>query len=243
MLDPTDPPDPPQAHPDETLRQEILAQLLPEAAFDGFTEATLERAARAAGLDQADLKNGLLRRLFPRGVADALRFWSEEEDRRMAEAFRDLNPKPQGLTKKITWLIRNRIEALDWNREAARRAAATLALPHNGTLGASLIWQTADAMWRAAEDKSTDFNWYTKRFSLSAIYGSTLSRWFADQGDAAGAEPYEATWAFLDDRIGDLMRFEKAKAQAMKAAPNPEAIAGFLGKLRYPGGGPRGGRP
>ncbi|MFC3303371.1 COQ9 family protein [Parvularcula lutaonensis] len=218
---------------DDETRREILEQLLPEAAFEGFTRETLETAARSAGIDQEEIEAGLLDRLFPRGVGDVLAFWSEEEDRKMADAYEALNPKPHGITAKITWLIKQRIEGLDWNREAARRAAHTLALPHHGKLGATLVWNTADKMWRTIGDTSTDFNWYTKRMSLSAIYASTLSRWLNDQGDAGAEEPYAATWEFLDARIGNLMEFEKAKARIQKAVPDPAAIVGFLGRLRY----------
>lgn len=218
---------------DDTLRRDILDALLAEAAFDGFTETSLRTAAKGAGIANEALNQGLLARLFPRGVSDVLSYWSMEEDQAMAEAYDALNPKPHGITKKITWLIRQRIEQLDWSREAARRAATTLALPIHGTLGAQLIWKTADCMWRAIDDPSTDFNFYTKRASLSAIYTSTLGRWMADQGDAAAEEPYAETWAFLDDRIGNLMQFEKAKGQIQKALPDASQWVGFLGRLRY----------
>ena len=218
---------------DENLRRDILDALLAEAAFDGFTDTSLEAAAKGAGVPAGQLQQGLLERLFPRGISDVLTYWSMEEDRAMVEAFDALNPTPHGITKKITWLIRQRIEQLDWNREAARRAATTLALPIHGTLGAQLIWKTADRMWRTIDDQSTDFNFYTKRASLSAIYTSTLGRWMADQGDAAADEPYAETWAFLDERIGNLMQFEQAKGQIQKALPNPSDLVGFLGKLRY----------
>jgi len=218
---------------DEALRRDILDALLSEAAFDGFTETSLEAAAKAADVPADQLEAGLLARLFPRGVADVLTYWSSEEDKAMVEAFEAVNPKPHGITKKITWLIRQRIEQLDWSREAASRAATTLALPIHGTLGAQLIWQTADRMWRTIDDKSTDFNFYTKRASLSAIYTSTLARWLADQGDAAAEDPYADTWAFLDARIANLMQFEKTKAQVQKVIPDPTDMVGFLGRLRY----------
>jgi ubiquinone biosynthesis protein COQ9 len=217
-------------------RGRVLEMLLSEAAFDGFTETTLRRAARQAGLEEKALADGILHRLFPRGVEDALTFWSEEEDRRMAESFAALEATPHGVTAKIRWLVKDRIEGLDWNREAARRAASTLALPQHAGTGAKLVWQTADRMWRTIGDKSADFNWYTKRTSLSVIYGATLSHWFQNDGDAAADEPYRETWTFLDRRLEDLMRFEKAKGRAMKAAPDPAAIVGFLGRLRYGSG-------
>lgn len=221
---------------DDAIRRAILEELLTEAAFEGFTLQTLELAAKRAGLSGDEIRAGEVMRLFPAAIGDAIAFWSEEEDRKMAEAFEALNPKPHGVTKKIVWLIRQRIEGLDWNREAARRAVATLALPHHGARGPKLLWATADAMWRAVGDTSTDANWYTKRASLSAIYATTLSRWFADASDAAAEEPYAATWAFLDDRIDNLMSFEKFKGRVQKAAPDPADIIGFLGRLRYGGG-------
>lgn len=222
---------------DEEMRRAILDEMLAEAAFEGFTSQSLKEAAKASDIDPLALEAGLARRLFPAGIADVLAYWSEEEDRAMVRAFDDLNPKPHGVTKRITWLIKERIMGLDWNREAARRAAATLALPHNAPLGAKLVWDTADTMWRAIDDASTDFNWYTKRASLSAIYTATLSRWFADDG-AVAEEPYSKTWAFLDARIENLMQFEKAKGQLQKRMPDISSLVGFFGRARYGSGKP-----
>ncbi|MEO1040921.1 MAG: COQ9 family protein [Pseudomonadota bacterium] len=224
--------DEPQFSSDEETRRFILAEVLAEAAFEGFTSQSLKAAAKASGVETSALDAGLLARLFPAGAVDVISYWSSEEDQAMALAFDEMNPKPHGVTKKITWLIKQRIEGLDWNREAARRAAATLALPHNAARGAQLVWATADMMWRTIGDSSTDFNWYTKRASLSAIYTATLSRWFADTG-AVAEEPYKDTWAFLDARIENLMQFEKAKAQLQKNMPDISSVAQFLGRLRY----------
>ena len=50
-------------------------------------------------------------------------------------------------------------------------------------------------------------------------YASTYARWFSDDDPQN-----EATWAFLDRRIENVMQFEKFKAQAKDAfakAPNP----------------------
>ncbi len=217
---------------DEEMRRLILDEMLAEAAFEGFTSQSLKSAAKAADLDPVALDAGLVRRLFPAGIADILSYWSQEEDRAMVEAFADLNPKPHGVTKKITWLIRQRIEGLDWNREAARRAASNMAMPHNHPLGAQLVWKTADTMWRTIGDTSTDFNWYTKRASLGAIYTATMSRWFADNG-AVSEEPYSKTWAFLDARIENLMQFEKAKGQVQKRLPDISSLVGLFGRARY----------
>ncbi len=62
--------------------------------------------------------------------------------------------------------------------------------------------------WYAAGDTSTDFNFYTKRATLAGVYSSTLLYWLNDRSPGA-----DQTWAFLDRRIDDVMKFEKLKSQ------------------------------
>ncbi|MBB4657911.1 COQ9 family protein [Parvularcula dongshanensis] len=219
--------DAPLRDPLDDVRDRVLDEALAEAAFDGWTRRTLDRA-----LGQADVRPQDRPFLFPEGVRDLLDYWAQREDARMLTGFGALAEAPRGVTAKIRWLVRTRIEGLAPDKEAARRAAATLALPPYIETGAKLTWRTADEMWRAAGDTATDFNHYTKRATLSAVYAATAARFFSDEGGAAD-DPYAATWAFLDARLVDVMRFEKAKARAAGLAPDPAAIAAMLGRLRY----------
>jgi ubiquinone biosynthesis protein COQ9 len=82
-------------------------------------------------------------------------------------------------------------------------------------------------MWRLSGDTSTDFNHYTKRMTLGAVYGSTLLAWIDDD-----SEGWSETAAFLDRRIDDVMRFEKWKAQWR--GRERFSVSRFLGRLRYP---------
>ena len=209
----------------DSQRDQVLDDLLPEVAFDGWTAQALVRAARYS--DSTDA----LPLLFPRGALDALDYWSRREDARSLAAFEALNPKPHGITARLRWLVRDRIEGLGFDKEAARRGAATLALPPYAGRGARMAWRTADGMWRAVGDTATDFNHYSKRAILSGVYLSTTARWFADDTDEA-----EATWAFLDARLADVMRFEKAKGAARRAGLSPDVtgLVGALARLRYP---------
>jgi ubiquinone biosynthesis protein COQ9 len=83
-------------------------------------------------------------------------------------------------------------------------------------------------MWRLAGDTSTDYNHYTKRMTLGAVYSSTLLTWLNDESDG-----WTETAAFLDRRIDDVMRFEKAKAQ-WRGSERRISVSRFLGRLRYP---------
>jgi ubiquinone biosynthesis protein COQ9 len=84
-------------------------------------------------------------------------------------------------------------------------------------------------MWRIAGDTSTDFNHYTKRMTLGAVYGSTLLVWLDDQSD-----DWTETAGFLDRRIDDVMKIEKLKAQWRSSSDQRLSISRFLGRLRYP---------
>ena len=86
-------------------------------------------------------------------------------------------PEEAHLKDRIAAAVRARIEILNLHKEAARRAASFLALPHNAPLGAKLMMRTVDAMWRAAGDRSSDFSWYTKRAILAGVYGATFAYW------------------------------------------------------------------
>jgi ubiquinone biosynthesis protein COQ9 len=99
-----------------------------------------------------------------------------------------------------------RLEAIS-DAEAVRRGSALFALPQHAADGAKAIWGTADAIWVALGDTSTDINWYTKRATLSAVYGATVLYWLGDD-----SEGHAATWEFLDRRIENVMAIEKLKA-------------------------------
>lgn len=205
-------------------REKILAEALDHVAFDGWYDKTLKAAADKVGASDAELKAA-----FPRGVADALLFFSSEADRQAVEAIEKADLKPMRVRERVTFAVRKRIEAVKKHKEAARRGAAVFALPQHALDGATAVYRTVDALWRAVGDTSADFNFYTKRALLSGVYTATILHWFADNSDGS-----KDTWTFLDHRIENVMQIEKVRGQLGKLAeglPNPLTI---LGALRYP---------
>ncbi len=87
------------------------------------------------------------------------------------------------IRERISAAVLARLEVLAPHKEAARRAGAFLTLPPHAPLGMTLLYRTVDAMWRAAGDTSTDFNFYTKRAILAGVYSATLMRWFNDDSE------------------------------------------------------------
>lgn len=202
------------------LREAILLEALKEIPFSGFTDATLRSACEKAGAAPAEAKA-----LFPDGAASLVEAFSHWADRETELRTRDA--LPERVRDRIACLARARIEVMAPHKEAARRAAAFLALPQNAALAAKLLFHTVDAMWRMAGDRSSDFNYYTKRALLAGVYGSTLLYWLSDSSEA-NAE----TWAFLDHRIDNVMQIEKARGEIERAAAKLPDPFGIIAAMR-----------
>ncbi len=178
----------------------LLAAALPHVAFDGWSQMTF-----SAALTDSGLAAGLAAGLFPRGGLDLAVAYHRAGDRTMTEALAMRNDMGTlKIRQKIALAVRLRLEAAD--KELVRRGTALFALPSHAPEGATLIWGTADAIWRALNDPSTDVNWYTKRATLSALYASVVLFWLGDDSEGSAA-----TWEFLDRRIENVMQIEKAK--------------------------------
>jgi ubiquinone biosynthesis protein COQ9 len=211
-----------------TTREALLQPMLSHAAFDGWTADSFRAACEDARIDE-----GQARLACPRGELDLIAHWSRKLDGAVLDAVKAANLAEMKIRERVRFGVLARLEALDGHEEAARRARARLLLPDAAAEGTHLLWATADTIWRAIGDTSTDVNFYTKRTILAGVFGSTLSAWL-NESDAAKPDAQ----AFLDRRIQNVMDFEKTKAQLKKMTADLPDIAGFLGKLRY-GPGPR----
>jgi len=208
----------------DEIREALAPRIPAHAAFDGWSDAAVERAAAEIGVD-ADVA----RLAFPGGAVEMIDAWFADVDRAMAAA---LPPEMLGQMKvraRIAALVMARIERVHPHREALRRALAILAMPQNAARGAKLGWRAADAMWRLAGDTATDFNHYSKRGILAGVYGATVLAMLDDE-----SEGLAETRAFLDRRIEGIMRFEKAKAQFAARREYMPSLSRFIGRLRYP---------
>lgn len=207
----------------DKLRAALAPRLPAHAAFDGWTEQALARAADELGVpaDRARLA-------FPKGAVAMIDGWFDAKDVAMLAAFPDERIAAMKIRERIRDLVLFRLEATLPHREALRRAVAILAMPQNAPSGARLAWRSADRIWRLAGDTATDFNHYSKRAILIGVYASTVLIFLDDE-----SEDLAQTRAFLDRRIEDVMRFEKAKAQ-WKGSERRFSMSRFLGRLRYP---------
>ena len=209
--------------PLEQLRRRLALAVGENAVFDGWTQAAVDSAAGQLGIDPVKARLAM-----PKTQGGMIDVYIQEVDRGLEVWFTPERLQGMKIRAKIRALVWRRLEIMGPAREAVRRALAILAMPQNVPLALRVGWRTADLMWRIAGDTSTDFNHYTKRMSLGAVYGSTLLVWLDDQ-----SEDWTETGAFLDRRIENVMRFEKFKAD-WRGSSEHLSLSRFLGRLRYP---------
>lgn len=208
----------------DELRVELAADVAAAAVFDGWSADAVASAAAVRGVDVR-----VAQLAFKGGAIDMIGAWIASIDAAQAVEFPAGSLAAVSIRERIRRLVQFRLDAIDGKEEALKRALAIMALPQNAAQALRFGWHSAGVMWRLAGDTSTDHNYYSKRATLTAIYSTTLAV-FANDASEGKTE----TRAFLDRRIGDVIRFEKAKAQMLRPAEERFSVTRLLGRLRYP---------
>ncbi|MGE0742536.1 MAG: COQ9 family protein [Hyphomonadaceae bacterium] len=209
--------------PSARFRARLLDAFTAHAAEKGWTDAAFKAAVAEAGLSEGEAALAC-----PKGAEDLFDAFADRADQAMLAALDDLDVAAMRIREKVKAAVQVRLEAQAPYKEAARAMTRALARPTRGPIAARLLWRTADHIWRALGDTSTDENYYSKRAILSGVLASTYARWFSD--DSAD---HEATWAFLDARIENVMQFEKLKARLKPISEGVQSAVGVAARFRY----------
>lgn len=189
--------------PVDPAKLALLEAMLPHVAFEGWSPRAFDAAVAEVGLPA-----GHARTLCPRGAVDLAVAYHKRGDAKMVADLAQADLGDMRFRDKVAHAVQLRLRAVD-DKEAVRRGTALFALPHMAADGAKLVWGTADEIWNALGDTSRDVNWYTKRLTLAGVYSSVVLFWLGDD-----SVNMQATDAFIDRRIDDVMKFEKFKGQA-----------------------------
>ncbi|MDE0114263.1 MAG: COQ9 family protein [Albidovulum sp.] len=186
-----------------SVRRRLLSAALPDVAFDGWCEDVFSGAVEKCELDPL-----IARAACPRGHLDLAVAFHREGDDDMCRILNERDHSHLRYSEKVAAAVVTRLEAVEHNKDAVRKGIALFSLPHLAPEGTRLLWGTADRIWSSLGDRSDDINWYSKRAILASVYASALLIWIRDF-----SESHSETAAFVDRRIGDVMRFESAKTK------------------------------
>ena len=189
-------------------RDSALRATQPHVPLLGWTRAALSAGLQDLGRDPLEQDW-----LFPRGAVEAIEAWCDLADREMEAAALAEDLASLRIPQRIRRVILIRLEQAVPHRDAVRLALGHQSLPWNLASALRTVARTADAMWAAAGDTSADFSWYTRRATLSGVYGATLAFWLQDE-----EEGFPRTRAFLDRRLAGLARVQGAKRKPAQRA-------------------------
>ena len=189
----------------------FVESMLRHVPFDGWSEAAVQVTAEELGMPASAVDG-----LFPSGVIGVIETGLKDIDDQMVDIFMarfgaEITTMPVHI--KVRELLLARFELLQPHKEAVRKLLAFMAQPRYAKLGTSLVYKTLDRVWRAAGDRSTDYNFYTKRVTVGAIYAATLLAFLDDD-----TPDMQKTRAFLDRRLKDVANVPKATKPIRKAA-------------------------
>ncbi len=72
--------------------------------------------------------------------------------------------------EKISFLLNKRFQAEKKNKDLIKKIFIHLIKNNNSNKVLNYIYSVADTMWKHSNDRSVDFNYYTKRLILSSVY-------------------------------------------------------------------------
>lgn len=184
------------------VQQRVLEAMLPHVPFDGWTFAALAKAAKDAEIADSDVPF-----LFDGDLDQVMTCYGVYVRTGLMGALAQQNLAGLGMTGKIKLALNTHFSRLSQGLE--RQTAKYLAHPLRLPLAQKMTFELMDDIWHWAGDESTDFNYYSKRLLLEAVYASTFSYWIWQSPDADKLD------AFINARLNNVMVIPKVKSKIM----------------------------
>ncbi|EDO32539.1 predicted protein [Nematostella vectensis] len=204
----------PDEEDENDVKNKILVAALGHVHTHGWTSSTIAAGAQSLGL------SAMAEGMFPRGGGDLALFYIEDCNLRLADYLVEQTqalqesqdaPRPRS-SVVIRDALETRLRMVIPYISTWPQAMQLMMRPENAPDALKNVAYMVDEIWYHAGDTSTDYNWYTKRAMLAALYGATEVYMVRDQ-----SEDFTNTWAFLDNRIADIKEMAKMRDNFQKA--------------------------
>ncbi len=94
----------------------------------------------------------------------------EDLDQRFLNEVKFKVDKITKTNEKISFLLNKRLQIEKKNKDLIKKFFIHLIKDNNSSKVLTYIYSVSDIMWKYANDRSVDFNYYTKRLILSSVY-------------------------------------------------------------------------
>lgn len=205
----------------DDLAKQILTASLTHIPFDGWTWAALEKGAQDCEIDTS-----LVKVIFFT-IEDALARYAKMIDQEMLGRLENQPMQDLRVPEKIKLALLTRLDILSQHRLVEEKLLQYNLHPLRCPLSLKRIYSTVNEIWYWAGDRSTDFNFYTKRMTLAAVWVSVLIYWVRNPM----AEQDELS-LFIDKRLKNISFIPKIKETVLslpeKAWSTGKSVGSFV---------------
>lgn len=195
-------------------KRKILDNFLEICVFEGVNNHALKKA-----FEKAEIDYKYQELIFENGVLDLIKFYISQISENLSEKIK----KEQDFANfkirdKIKFCLYDIFDQQKDHQIAAKRIfnfyfdIKNLKSSEYGVKSSMLAFKNllrlSDKIWYLIGDKSTDYNYYTKRLILAKIIAKSFFKFTKDE-----SENLEDTKELIDAEIEKVMQFEKIKAK------------------------------
>ena len=193
----------------EINRNKILLRLLKNITeYEDFDDALLSTLSQLK-INQDkfyDIKQDLL----PKGLSSLKKELNLIINQTIDKEQKPSRFKNYKINEKIKYFVIRRLMVFQ-NLVDKRKFFKKILKPNLIVSSNKTLFKIADEIWFLAGDKSTDYNYYTKRIILMNIYAITFSFFVFDN-----SKDLERTKKFLDKEISAVLKFGNLKNKLKK---------------------------
>ena len=190
-------------------RNKILLRLLKNITeYEDFDDALLSTLSQLK-INQDkfyDIKHDLL----PKGLSSLMKELNLIINQTIDKQQKPSRFKNYKINEKIKYFVIRRLMVFQ-NLVDKRKFFKKILKPNLIVSSNKTLFKIADEIWFLAGDKSTDYNYYTKRIILMNIYAITFSFFVFDN-----SKDLERTKKFLDKEISAVLKFGNLKNKLKK---------------------------
>ena len=185
-------------------KNKIIIQLLKNITeFNDLDDALLKTFSQLK--INEDKYYEIKQELLPKGLSSLMNELNSIINTKLSKEKKPIRFKSFKINEKIKYFLIRRLmifQSLVNKKEFFKKV-----LKPNSILSANkILFKIADEIWFLAGDKSTDYNYYTKRIILMKIYAITFSFFVFDD-----SKNLEKTKKFLDKEINLVLKFGSLK--------------------------------
>ena len=185
-------------------KDKIIIQLLKNITeFNDLDDALLKTLSQLK--INEDKYYEIKQELLPKGISSLMNELNLIINTKLSKEKKPIRFKSFKINEKIKYFLIRRL--MIFQDLVNKKKFFQKVMKPNSILSANkILFKIADEIWFLAGDKSTDYNYYTKRIILMKIYAITFSFFVFDD-----SKNLEKTKKFLDKEINIVLKFGNLK--------------------------------